>query len=288
MIFDRILSDDHTVHWTAWALLAFTLLIFCSPTEYILKQMFSYSGEMSNALKNTVSFEDARKLFSNHDYSMLNPVDKMRRNILVFKHDQIFAMQENLETLNQKLLQAHTEWAQQLRKGATNPWMGPNQDAGEPSVNPINRGQEEFYTDNPGSKEDNRLHDDRFGNQPVEIDRRFMDSDADFKGVPPPISSGRVLYQDGTANQHYPSTQPRVLNLGGTSENIPYQNIYRDNQDTHPLGTRQPLTVHDIQPHRVPGTQIEVPQPMSVIPPGRTSRSASPIPRQNRPGSPNR
>ena len=248
VIFDRILLLDHTVHWTAWAIFGIMLLIFCSPTEYLLKELFRYSRDMGNALKNTVSFGEARKLFANNDYSALNPVDKMRRNILIFKHDEIFEMQKGLEALNQKLMQAHTEWAQQFHRGQTNPWMGSNSDDQEYNAIPIAKSNGEIYS-NAFAEQGNQAFESPRNHNSGTVDRNFMESDSDFRG-------------------------PASDSVGLGKPTIP--EVYRDTGHIDQLRLRQPISVQEAYtiPNRLPGTQIVVPAPLP--PPGRGSRPQSP------------
>lgn len=245
MIFDRILLLDHTVHWTAWAIFGIMLVIFCSPTEYILKGMFRYSRDMGDALKNTISFEAARKLFANNDYSAMNPVDKMRRNILIFKHDEIFEMQKGLEALNEKLMQAHTEWAQQFHRGQTNPWMGGNSNDQEHNAIPITKANGDIYSEGFMEQGNQPFESPRNNYNPGLVDRNFMESDSDFKGVP---------------------TEPAGQNWTGN------QDIYRDGGRPDQLRLREPISVQEAFtiPNRLPGTQIEVPQRLQ--PPSGASR----------------
>lgn len=225
------------------------LVIFCSPTEYILKELFRYSREMGNALKNTVSFEAARKLFANNDYSALNPIDKMRRNIMIFKHDEIFEMQKGLEALNQKLMQAHTEWAQQFHRGQTNPWMGGNSGDQENNAIPITKGNGEIYSNAFVDEGNGPYKSPRNHKNSDIVDRNFMESESDFRG---------------------PGTDPHAEGQPA----IP--GIYRDAGHIDQLRLRQPVSVQEAFtiPNRLPGTQIVVPQPLQ--PPRRASRPESP------------
>lgn len=211
--------------------------------------MFRYSGEMGNALKNTVSFEAARKLFGNNDYSAINPVDKMRRNILIFKHDEIFEMQKGLEALNQKLMQAHTEWAHQFHRGNSNPWMGGHTEDQEQNVLPIMKGNGEIYSNAFVDQGNQPFESPRNHNNSGTVDRNFMESESDFRG---------------------PGVDPR----GPGKPAMP--DIYRDTGYTDQLRLRQPISVQEAFaiPNRLPGTQIVVPQPLP--PPRRASRPESP------------